>query len=382
MVGYRFKPGPALRAAGVRCCVLRMGLEEAKAFRDAAIAGQAPAPGPKPAAAPRTLHALWAAFEAHAAQAIARNAALPADRRDDDAIAPDTLRFYRSMIKPWLACAGEEPAAALDAEIIESLYKTQKAARGHSTAHAAYRALLAVLAFGVRIKWLPANEAKGLKLSRPRGRLRLGAPEEIKALVDAADAIPALETLGGAEGRLIGDAIVAALWTGQRQQDLLACDLGHQLRDGFLIFARTHEADFSQQKVRGRVDEGGQAHVKVLPPLAMRLRGRSSGLLLPAPGGVRWNAHTFRHAFAEVRARAAQACPSAASLQFRDLRDTAVTRLALAGVTIADIALWTGHSLKTIEAILKEHYLVSTRASADQVGERIEAWRKRTGVMW
>jgi hypothetical protein len=39
------------------------------------------------------------------------------------------------------------------------------------------------------------------------------------------------------------------------------------------------------------------------------------------------------------------------------LRGTAVTRLALAGCTVPQIAAITGHTLKDVEAILDAHYL-------------------------
>jgi integrase len=42
---------------------------------------------------------------------------------------------------------------------------------------------------------------------------------------------------------------------------------------------------------------------------------------------------------------------------FHDLRGTAVTRLAVAGCTEAEIASITGHSLRDVGAILDAHYL-------------------------
>jgi integrase len=44
-------------------------------------------------------------------------------------------------------------------------------------------------------------------------------------------------------------------------------------------------------------------------------------------------------------------------LRFHDLRGTAVTRLALAGCKVPEIAAITGHSLRDVEAILEKHYL-------------------------
>lgn len=420
--GYRFAPGPHLRAKGAKSKVLTdahgrfLTLDEAKLFRDSAVAAaEGGVTHEAPALAPlqqRTLDALWKLYRDTKRAQIAKNATLPPDRRDDDAIKPATLRFYTSMIKPWLEFAGDTPAAALDGDTIKAEYKNQKTERGHHAAHASYRSLLALLAFGVSdAKWLEANPARELGLTPPRGRLRLGSPEEIEALVDAADALAqrAIDDALAASvwlaahapryanrisallfsawavaenWRSIGDAIVAALWTAQRQQDLLACDLGLQLRDGVLIFARTHEADYSQQKVQGRVEQGGQAQVDVLPPLAERLRGRTIGPLVARWDGQRWGADAFRHAYADVRAEAAKRVASVASLQYRDLRDTSITRLDEAEVKITSIAIWSGHSLKTIHEILQAHYLVTSRKRAQRVAEKMDAWRKAEGVKW
>ena len=46
-----------------------------------------------------------------------------------------------------------------------------------------------------------------------------------------------------------------------------------------------------------------------------------------------------------------------AGLTFHDSRGTAVTRLASAGATVPEIATFTGHSLKDVQAILDAHYM-------------------------
>lgn len=57
-------------------------------------------------------------------------------------------------------------------------------------------------------------------------------------------------------------------------------------------------------------------------------------------------------------------CPSLATAQFMDLRDTAVTNLALAGNTIPGICAISGHSERAAGDILK-HYLDLTGEMAD-----------------
>jgi integrase len=54
-----------------------------------------------------------------------------------------------------------------------------------------------------------------------------------------------------------------------------------------------------------------------------------------------------------------KACAKAGvvGVTFNDLRGTAVTRLALAGATEAEIASITGHKLSDVRSILDAHYL-------------------------
>jgi hypothetical protein len=62
---------------------------------------------------------------------------------------------------------------------------------------------------------------------------------------------------------------------------------------------------------------------------------------------------------------------------FNDLRGTAVTRLALAGCTEAEIATITGHSLRRVRSILDAHYLHRDPALADRAIAKLE---KRTNT--
>jgi integrase len=367
-IGWRFNPGPGLRDRGVKSQVLRhektgawLTLEEAQAYRDALLQGHAPKV--KASAArqePRTLNALWADY--------LRSPAFTAEYGvHDEALRADTRRFYKSMVKRWLDISGTELVAALDQDLISECYQEIKAATSHHTAHASLRALQAVLAFGVKRRWLASNPALGLGLSRPEGRLRLGTPEEMAALVAAADAL----NLSG-----IGDAIVAALWTAQRQADILKTDLGRQFDGEFLSYGRTHTDDTSQQKT------AAQVLIPVMAPLLERIDGRRLGALAPAQDGLFWNPHTFRHRFADVRAKAAEAVPSVADFEFRDLRDTAVTRLFDAGKSELEIAQWSGHSRKSVGDILQKHYLVTNREKQRESGADFEAWRQRKGIKY
>src|SRR5215472_310319 len=59
-------------------------------------------------------------------------------------------------------------------------------------------------------------------------------------------------------------------------------------------------------------------------------------------------------------------------LHFLDLHDTAITRMALVGYTPQEIASVTGHSLKTVYDMLKNHYLGGRAQLAEQAIAKLE----------
>src|SRR4029077_4291907 len=69
-------------------------------------------------------------------------------------------------------------------------------------------------------------------------------------------------------------------------------------------------------------------------------------------GGKPWTSDGFRSSWSK-------ACTKAGVVDrtFHDLRGSAVVRLALADATVPQIASFTGHSLRDVEAILDTHYL-------------------------
>ena len=77
------------------------------------------------------------------------------------------------------------------------------------------------------------------------------------------------------------------------------------------------------------------------------------------------------------RASWRKACQKAGivGITFNDLRGTAVTRLALAGCTEAEIATITGHSLRGVRSILDANYLHRDPALGETAIRKLE---KRT----
>jgi integrase len=133
--------------------------------------------------------------------------------------------------------------------------------------------------------------------------------------------------------------LLLALWTGQRQGDLLR--LPWSAYDGETI-------RLQQGKTGVRVSIPVGAPLKA----ALDATSKKSPLVLVNSEGKPWTPDGFRQSFFKARDRA-----GIVGVTYNDLRGTAVTRLALVGCTEAEIATLTGHSLRDVRSILDAHYL-------------------------
>lgn len=143
--------------------------------------------------------------------------------------------------------------------------------------------------------------------------------------------------------------LLMALWTGQRQGDLLA--LRWSAYDGEYI-------RLTQQKTKVRVQiPVGKPLKAALDASKAQAASHTADLsgdahVLLTTRNSPWTAAGFRASW-----RKASQAARITNLTFHDLRGTAVTRLAIAGCTIPEIATITGHSLKDVGTILDSHYL-------------------------
>ncbi len=189
----------------------------------------------------------------------------------------------------------------------------------------AWMVLVRVLSFAKDRGMISVNIAeRGGRLYRSMRRDRTWSDADVAAF----------EAVAPPQMRL---AIKLALWTGQRKGDLLRLSWsdfdGSNLR-------------FTQSKTKARV-------LVPMGPLANVLSSqRGNGAILRNRRGTAWTSDGFNTSWRKCCARA-----GIADLTFHDLRGTAITRMALAGCTVPEIAAVTGHSLKDVEAILDMHYL-------------------------
>jgi integrase len=154
-------------------------------------------------------------------------------------------------------------------------------------------------------------------------------------------------------------AFMLALWTGQRQGDLLR--LTWSAYDGTRI-------NLKQRK------RGARVSVPVGAPLKAMLdaQDRKSPVILLQRDDKPWSEDGFRSSWKKACVKA-----GIVGLTFHDLRGTAVTRLAKAGCSVPEIATFTGHSLNDVNSILDANYLSRDPELSDNAIRKLE---KRTKI--
>jgi integrase len=148
--------------------------------------------------------------------------------------------------------------------------------------------------------------------------------------------------------------LLLALWTGQRQGDLLR--LAWSAYDGTHISLR-------QSKTGARVKFPVGSPLKAM----LDATHRKSPIILLTSEGRPWTPDGFRASWGKACVKA-----GIAGLTFNDLRGTAVTRLALVRCTEAEIATITGHSLRDVRSILDAHYLHRDPKLAESAISKLE----------
>lgn len=265
-------------------------------------------------------------------------------------LAPRTRADYAKLIKVIEQDFGDLPLSALKdrrvrAEFME--WRDRRAKRSRRQADYGWQVLARILSWAYGRGLTPANPCeKGGRLYRGSRVENVWKPADEVGFLKSAPAHLHLP-------------LMLALWTGQRQGDLL--QLTWTAYDGTHLRLR-------QSKTDARVEIRVGAPLKVLLDEALRVR-RSPFILVNSDGDP-WTEDGFRSSWRKACVRA-----GIVGVTFNDLRGTAVTRLALAGCTEAEIATVTGHALRDVRSILDSHYLHRDPALAESAITKLE---KRT----
>ena len=264
-------------------------------------------------------------------------------------LAERTRSDYAKLIKAVEKEFGDFPLSALSdrrtrAEFLA--WRDRLALRSLRQADYAWTVLARVISWG---------HGRGLVAANPceRGGRLYGASRADKTWTDA-DERAFIEKAPAHLHR----ALLLALWTGQRQGDLL----------------RLPWSAYDGKHIRLRQSKGGRrVQVPVGAPLraALDATKRQSTIILTTSDGRPWTEDGFRSSWKKAVAKA-----GVIGVTFHDLRGTAVTRLALAGCSEAEIATITGHALRDVRSILDAHYLSRDPALGESAIRKLEARMK------
>jgi integrase len=263
-----------------------------------------------------------------------------------------TQKDYKKIAEKLTAEFGDMPIGALAERATRGVFRAWRdewSKRSKRQADYGWTVLALILAWGKEGGLVDANPCeKG-------GRLYDGTRAD-KVWSDADE--EAFLRVCSPEMRL---AITLALWTGQRQGDLL------KLRwvdyDGTDIRLRQ-----SKTGVRVTVPVGGplKAMLDALP--------RVAATIMVSSDKRPWTEDSFRVAWGRAATKA-----EIVDRTFHDLRGTAVTRLFIAGCLEAEIATITGHALKDVRSILDAHYFHRDRVLAESGIRKYEKSRGASG---
>jgi integrase len=266
-------------------------------------------------------------------------------------LAVRTRRDYGAKIKLIEKAFGDFPLSALSDRRTRGVFlawRDQFAAASRRQADYAWVVLARVLSWGFNRGLVPANPCeKGGRLYGGSRADKIWSTEDEAAFLEKGPAHLHLPLL-------------LALWTGQRQGDLLS--LPWSAYNGTHIRLR-------QSKTGIRVIIPAGAPLKAA--LDAAAQAKKSPTILVNTEGKPWTPDGFRSSWRK-------ACEAAGvvGVTFHDLRGTAVTRLALAGCTEAEIATITGHSLRDVRTILDSNYLSRDPALGESAIRKLETRTK------
>ena len=255
-----------------------------------------------------------------------------------------TKKDYRTFLRLVEDKFGTMPLKALEDPRARGLFKQWRdgyADRPRKADHL-WTALSRVLSFGRDRGRLMTNVCeRGGRLYTADRQERVWSEEQVTAFLKVASP----------ELRL---ALLLALWTGQRQGDLL----------------KLQWSALAEGRIELKQSKSG---TRVAIPVARVLRAaldetpRRGITILTNSKGEPWTGDGFRSSWRKACERA-----KIEGVTFHDLRGTAVTRLAFAECTVPQIASITGHSLTDAQSILDAHYLGGRVELAEEAIRKLE----------
>ena len=192
------------------------------------------------------------------------------------------------------------------------------------------------------------NPAMKIIVGEDETKVRIWKDEEIEAMIKVADSMGY---------KSVGTAILLGSETGQRQGDILDFQYDKDYQKDRFVFWQNKTDEFMS--------------IRATQPVKDRLKGYSSGYIVPTKEGKRYIRLNFLREFTKVAKSA-----GLKDCKFKGLRNTAILRLARSGCTHSEIASISGHTESSIASILKV-YLGRDTQVADNAIDKVEKKRAK-----
>ncbi len=262
-------------------------------------------------------------------------------------LAKPTIRSYSMYIKEIEEEFGDMPIVAIEERGSRSVFLDwrQRKANTPRTADLAWSVLQKIMSFGVSAEKLNRNPCEKVKRLAESGtrREKIWTPPDISKLRAVAS-------------QPIKDALLIAIWTGQRQGDLLRLTWSN--------YTGTH-LTLKQSKGGKHISVKVSTELKaMLDAKLQKLTGKDivSLTILTNSHGKPWTSDGFRTSWGKDVSKA-----KITGLTFHDLRGTFITQARRDGNSIEDIARITGHNIKEVRSILETHYMSEMDGTGDNV---------------
>ena len=264
-------------------------------------------------------------------------------------LAPGTARYYNRYLRDIEALGPRLPFSSFTRRAVVDQIETYSKPHQRSKCAAVLKNLFKIARYRGLVT---TDETVGLRLRTSRPRERVWSSGEIDRWLDTARI----------EDQHMTTAFLALLFSAQRPIDVLRMTWPQY--SGSAIRLR-------QQKTRALLD------IPLHPVLAEHLAGlqrSSTSLTIVAYRGRPVKYGQFNERFRRIARRA-----GIEDAQARDLRRTAMLRMAEAGATVPQIASVSGHSIQATQRIL-ETYLPRNRALAELAITRLAEYKQGSKV--
>lgn len=269
-------------------------------------------------------------------------------------IAKKTLRQYdyaARAVRDWSEASGHPHVKLITRPAIIAFLDTMNATPTKRKHVAGYIRGLMFFAMDKGIR--TDNPAIKLKISTPEAKVHIWSDDELLAMVAKADEmnLPNVAT-----------AMLIAHDEGPRPCDVLEfrSDRDYSYDEGAFRYFQTKTDEWVTSPAGQRVRER----------LSTQPRPLCRSLIINANTGKRYNERVFQRDFDRVRTAL-----QLHHLQFRYLRHTFCVKCKRAGLDAIEIASKTGHSPKSVEDMLRKHYLPHDSEVAINATAKIEAYR-------